>query len=84
MDKILLQDLKMLCPKCNDKMELKTTEIIESGKITLCKSKESYIFPSSQIGEGICVLFTCVYCAFHLRGILENLRVTIPDNIKWI
>ena len=76
--------LKILCPKCNDKMKLKMTEALESGKITLCKSKESHIFPSLQIGEGICVLFTCVYCEFSLRGILEDVRITVPNDIKWI
>ena len=75
--------LKILCPKCNDKMKLKMTETIESGKITLYKSKESYIFPSLQI-KGIGVLFVCVYCEFSLRGILEDIRITVPDNIKWI
>lgn len=84
MTKVLLQDLKMLCPKCNDKMKLKMTESIESGKIALCKSKESHIFPSLQIEEGICVLFSCVYCKFSLRGILEDIRIAIPGNIKWI
>ncbi len=74
----------MSCPKCNDKMILKTTELIKSAKIIPYKSKESCIFPSSQIGEGICVLFSCVYCEFSLRGILEDIKITIPDNIKWI